>query len=228
MENLLQIPPINGDTDPEEAERDGAIRRLLARIRRQSDAENLDTLIEEASENDPEMTSESETALRIHANNFLNSEIGEIVFNATPAYTNQQIHANINGHIIEGRLDRLFKDATGHYQLIIYNTAEANGSDLYPPEMELYALLVHRRYPEQPIVTVNRFFTKQGRGESVHFNAAQLQEAQEQWQQKISKLQSGIYEKNLEHCCSCPYADPDGQCIVNGVGLTHAPGRCGF
>ena len=43
--------------------------------------------------------------------------------------------------------------------------------------MELYALLVHRRYPEQPTVTVNRFFTKQGCGESVHFNAAQLQES---------------------------------------------------
>ena len=214
LENLLQIPPINGNTDPEEAERDSAIRQVLARIRRQSDAENLDTFIVQVSENGPEITSESETAVRIHANNFLNSEIGEIVFNATPTYTNQQIHANINGHVIDGRLDRLFIDTTGQYQLIIYDTAEANGSDLYRPEMELYALLMHRRYPEQPTVTVNLFFSKQGHGESVHFSAAQLQEAQEQWKEKISKLQSGIYEKNLEHCCSCPYADPDGQCIV--------------
>ena len=208
LENLLQIPPINGDTDPDEEERDSAVRRVLAQIRRQSDAENLDTLIEEASENDPEMTSEAETALRIHANNFLNSELGEIVFNATPAYTNQQIHANINGHIIEGRLDRLFRDATGQYQVIVYDTAEANDSDLYHPEMELYALLVHRRYPEQPTVTINLFFTEQGQREQIHFSAAQLQEAQGQWQEKISELQNGIYEKNLDTAVLVPMQTP--------------------
>ena len=136
-------------------------------------------------------------------------------FNASRTYVNQQIHANINGHIIDGRLDRLFKDETEQYQLIVYNTSEICDLDTHRPEMELYALLVHRRYPEQPTVTVNLFFTKQGCGESVHFNAAQLQETQEQWEEKISKLQSGIYEKNLEHCCSCPYADRNGQCIVN-------------
>ena len=214
LENLLQIPPINGNTEPEEEEKDGAIRRVLDRIRRQSDAENLDTLIEEVSESAPEITSESKTALRRHANNFLNSEIGEIVFNANRAYTNQQIHANINGHIIEGRLDRLFKDKTGQYQLIIYDTTEANSSDLYRPEMELYALLVHRRYPEQPRVTINLFFSEQGQGEQIHFSTAQLRKAQEHWEKRISKLQSGIYEKNLEHCCSCPYADRNGQCII--------------
>ena len=145
LQNLLQIPPINGNTDPEEEDRDSAIRRILAQIRRQSDAENLDTLIEEASENDPEMTSESKKALRIHANNFLNSEITETLFNASRTYVNQQVHANINGHIIEGRLDRLFKDTTGQYQLIIYNTSEICDLDTHRPEMELYALLVHRR-----------------------------------------------------------------------------------
>ena len=213
LENLLQIPPINDNTDSDK-KTDTAIRRVLARIRRQSDTENLDTLIEEVSESDPEITSESKTTLRIHANNFLNSELVETVFNASETYTNQQIHANVNGHIIEGRLDRLFKDTTEQYQLIVYDTTEANGSDLYRPEMELYALLVHRRYPEQPKVTINLFFTEQGQGEQIYFGAAQLQEAQEQWKEKILELQSGIYEKNLEHCCSCPYADRNGQCII--------------
>lgn len=214
LENLLQIPPINGDTDPDEAERDSAIRRVLARIRRQSDAENLDALIQEISENASEMTCESETASRIHANNFLNSELAEAVFNASETYTNQQIHANINEHIIDGRLDRLFKDKTGQYQLIIYNTSEIYDSDTHPPEIVLYALLGHRRYPEQSTVTINIFFTKQNRCEQIHFDEAQLQEAQQQWQKKISALQRGDYQKNLDHCSACPYANPDGQCIV--------------
>ena len=214
LQHLLQIPPINDNTDSDE-KTDGAIRQVLAQIRRHSDTENLDTFVAQVSEDDPEITSKSETIFRTHANNFLSSEIAETLFNASRTYVNQQIHANINGHIIDGRLDRLFTDETGQYQLIIYNTSEICDLDTHRPEMGLYALLVHRRYPEQPTVTVNLFFTKQGRGELVHFNAAQLQEAQEQWKEKISKLQSGIYEKNLGHCCSCPYADPDGQCIVN-------------
>ena len=214
LENLLQIPSINGDMDPEEEGRESAIRRVLARIRRQSDAENLDTFIAQVSEDDPEMTRESKTAVRRHVNNFLNSEIAETLFNAARTYVNQPIHANINGHIIEGRLNRLFRDTIGQYQLIIYDTSEIHDLDAHRPEMELYALLVHRRYPEQPMVTINLFFTEQGQGEQIHFSTAQLQEAQEQWKEKISKLQSGIYEKNLEHCCSCPYAGADGQCIV--------------
>ncbi len=214
LENLLQIPSINGDSDPNEEARDSAIHRLLARIRRQSDVENLDALIEEISENDPEITSESKTVSRVHANNFLNSGLAETLFNASETYVNQQIHANLNGHIIEGRLDRLFKDETGQYQLIIYNTSEICDLDTHRPEIELYALLGHRRYPEQPTVIVNLFLTKHGQDKQIHFDAAQLQEAQERWAEKISALQREDYQKNLEHCCSCPYADSDGQCII--------------
>ena len=214
LENLLQIPPINGDTDPDEDGTDSAICRVLARIRKQSDAENLDTLIGEASENDPDMTSESETTLRVHANNFLNSELAETVFNASETSTNQQIHANINEHIIEGRLDRLFRDETENWQVINYKTDEIQNIDDCLPEMELYSLLLHRRYPSQSTLTINFFFAEHNRCERMHFNTSQLQEIQEQWKKRISALQQGKYEKNLEHCCSCPYADRDGQCII--------------
>ncbi len=213
LQNLLQIPPINDNTDSDE-KTDSAIHRVLAQIRRHSDAENLDTFVAQVSEDDPEMTSESKRALRVHANNFLNSEITETLFNASRTYVNQQIHANLNGHIIEGRLDRLFTDETGQYQLVIYNTSEICDLDTHRPEIELYALLGHRRYPEQLTVTVNLFLTKHGQDKQIHFNAAQLQEAQERWAEKISALQREDYQKNLEHCCSCPYADSDGQCII--------------
>ena len=214
LENLLQLPAINGDTDPDGAERDRAMRSVLARMGQQLDAEDLDSLIDETLENYPEITTQSTEVLRASVNNFINAELGATAFNASETHTNQRIHANINGHIIEGNLDRLFKDETGQYQLILYNTSEGRDLDTHRPEMELCALLVHRRYPEQPKVTVSLFFTKQGRSEPMHFSASQLRDAQERWQEKISGLQSGIYEKNLEHCGSCPYSDSDGQCII--------------
>ena len=214
LENLLQIPPINGDTDPNEEERDSTIRRVLAQIRWRSDAEYLDTLIEQVSENYPKLTNGSETTLRTYVNNFLNSELAEIVFNASKTYTNQQIHANINEHLIDARFDRLFRDETGDWQVINYKAGEVQSINTCRPEMELYSLLLHRRYPNQSNLTINFFFTEHNRCERMHFNTSQLREIQEQWKKRISALQQGNYEKNLDHCCSCPYADPDGQCIV--------------
>ena len=219
LENVLRIP-VNGQAEPDQDEdqTDAALRYTLSRIRRQSDIEELDTTIDKALENYPEVTPESKvgnrSSLLQHVNNFINSELGETAFSASTVQVNQHIHADINAHIIDGTFDRLFKDETGNYQIINYKTDAAQNFDTSDPEMELYSLLLHRRYPNQSTVTINIFFTEHGQSEQRHFSPAQLQGVQEQWQEKISALQRGVYEKNLEHCCSCPYADPDGQCII--------------
>ena len=215
LENVLRIPT----DDPREAglsetEMDKAIRSTLSQIRQQLDAESLDTIINQALDNYPEATTESTAALRTYVNNFINSELGQSAPSTSTIHTNQYIHAAINGHIIDGRFDRLFRDETGHWQIINYETGDIQDSEAYYPEMELYSLLLHRRYPEQPSVTINIFFTEHGQCEQERFSAAELEEATTRWQQKISALQQGIYEKNLNHCSFCPYADENEQCIV--------------
>ena len=217
LENVLRIPTNGqGDADADETEMDAAIRYTLGQIRQPSDAQNLDELIQQARDNFPEITAEStaEPTLRKHAKSFANSELAQSALDASQTRTHQQIHANINGHIIDGRLDRLFQDETGHWQGIHYETGNTQRSETDHPEMELYSLLLHRRYPEQPIVTMNIFFTQQDRHIQRHFSIAELQEVTEQWKQKISDLQQGNYNKNTDHCCSCPYADLNGQCII--------------
>ena len=216
LENVLQIPTNGQEVDPDETELDTAIRYTLARIRQSSDSQNLDAVIQQARDNFPEITTEStaEPTLRKHANSFANSELGRIALDASQTHINQQVHADIEGHIIVGRWDRLFKDQTGHWQIINYETTDTQHSDSDYPEMELYSLLAHRRYPEQPTVTINIFFTEQDRYIQKHFSIAELQAATKKWQQKISALQRGNYNKNTDHCCSCPYADPNGECII--------------
>ena len=214
LENVLRIPTNGqGESDSDDIDMNAAVRYIFARIR-PSDLENLDNLIDQTLENYPEATTESTVALRTYVNNFLNSELGETARVASETHVNQQIHADINGHIIDGRLDRIFKDETGNWQIINYKTDEVQNLDTYRPEMELYSLLVHRCYPNQSTVIINLFFTEENRCERIHFDTTQLPGVQEQWQARISTLQRGVYEKNLEHCCSCPYADPDGECII--------------
>ena len=219
LQNVLQIPTNGQETpDVDEDEINAALRSTLAQIRQQSDIEELDTTIDKVLENYPEVTTESkignQSSLLQHVNNFINSELGETAFSASTVQVNQHIHADINGHIVDGTFDRLFKDETGNYQIINFKTDAAQNLDTPDPEMELYSLLLHRCYPNQSTVTINIFFTEQGQSEQKHFSPAQLQELQEQWEKRILALQGGVYEKNLEHCCSCPYADSDGQCII--------------
>ena len=218
LENVLRVPT-NGQEqiDLDETDMDAAIRYTLARIRQPSNQENIDTLIQQACENFPEIITEStapEPILRKHANNFLNSELGQTTLSASETRANQQVHADIDGHIVDGRFDRLFQDKAGHWQVVIYKTGNLQDSEAYHPEMELYSLLAHRRYPKQATITINIFFTEQDHYIQKHFSIAELKETTEQWEKKISALQQGNYNKNTDHCCSCPYADPNGQCII--------------
>lgn len=157
---------------------------------------------------------ETETVLHTSQNNFINSELGETARAASETLTNQQLHADIEGHIIDGRFDSLFKDEAGHWHGIKCETDNTPDSETDHPEMELYSLLLHRRYPEQPTVTMNLFFTEQDRYIQKRFNVTELREAKEKWKKKISELQQGNYNKNLDHCRSCPYADANRKCII--------------
>lgn len=227
LENVLRIPNPKHDASSEEESYDEAdapawdgtemgraVHFVLSGIERQTDVEKGASLIRSAVRR---YRGVSEAAVREHVNNFLNSELGQTAL--ASAETNrceQQIHAELGEqHLLVGRLDRLFKDAAGQWQLIDYKTGETSNVAVYHPQMELYAWLVHQRYPEQPEVTVNLFFTAENRCETLRFSLAELQEIAPRWQETIANLQRGTYEKNLSHCQFCPYADADKRCLVS-------------
>ncbi len=215
LENLLQISPLEKEqSDWDETDMNTVILRVLAQIKHPAHLGNLESLINWATKNYSEITSELKVMLRTHVNNFLYSEQGQTALSASKTYTNRQIHADINGHIISGKIDRLFKDQTGQWQAINYKTFEAQDLEDYKPQSELYSLLFHKAYPDQPTVTIYFFFTGRNTYEKMCFSTTDLQKIMEQWQQRISSLQNANYEKNLNHCCSCPYADSQGQCVV--------------
>ena len=220
LENVLRIPTSEeGQKDLNEAEMNVAIRRILDRIKHHSHAENLDNLIDTTLENYSELTSKStltelKVMLRTHVNSFLNSELAKTALLASETRTNYQIHADINGHIISGKLDRLFKDQAGRWQIINYKTSEMQDLKCWKPEMELYALLFHKVYPNESTVSINFYFTEQNEYEQVCFRSSDIQDVSEQWQEQITSLQHGIYTKNLNHCGCCPYADSQKKCII--------------
>ena len=226
LENVLRIPNAGHEASDEENNYDEteapdwdgtqmgrAVHFVLAKIRQRSELEALDELIRWASR---EYRHTSEVAIRGHVDSFLNSELGQTAL--ASAETNrceQQIYAALGEHLLVGRLDRIFKDAAGQWQLIDYKTGANSEAAIYRPQMELYAWLMHQHYPAQPEVAVNLFFTAQNQCETLHFSRDNLQELAARWQKTIANLQQGRYEKNHLHCPFCPYADADKRCLVS-------------
>ena len=220
LEHVLRIPPLEeGQSDWDETEMDTLIRRVLAQIKHTSDLDNPERLITNTLRNFPDIRQSSIKSdvigvIRTHINNFRNTELAQTLVSTSDSYTNHQIHANINGHIISGRIDRLYRDQVGGWQGLNYITFKGRDLEYYKPEVELYSLLLSKVYPNEPLVTINYIFTEQSAYEKMCFSSTDLLEISEKWQQKIISLQQGNYKKNLEHCCSCPYADSQGNCIV--------------
>ena len=172
---------------------------------------------------------EAAETVREDGNRFLDSRVREIALNADEVYYEQHIHAEIDSHIVEGTADRLFKDSRGLWQIINYETDRMNQAglddlaDYYRSQIELYALLTHRLYPEQQVIPVTIYSTNLASAYSVEVTREELQDIERAWIERIEEIQLalnsdaigvGSFGKNREHCPLCPYF-VDGECMVS-------------
>ena len=158
------ILPLQEDSDRNSTARGEAVHKVLAQLRTQADCErDLEPLISVAVRSTNGAVSAQ--TVRIHVDGFLTSEIGETALNAQEGYCERHLYAQIGAHVINGIVDRIFKDAAGLWQIIDYKTDEvhpakiAARADYYRPQLELYALLVQRLYPDQHMIPVTIFFS---------------------------------------------------------------------
>ena len=171
---------------------------------------------------------ESLETTREGVNSFLNSRVREMALNADEVYRERHIHAEIGSHIVDGIANRLFKDSEGIWQVI---SCEIDGinweeigdiADYYRPQIELYALLIHRLYPEQRVIPVTIYSTDLTLSHSVEVTKEELIDIESAWIERIEAIQDtlssdaigmGRFEKNREHCRLCPYF-VDEECTV--------------
>lgn len=145
----------------------------------------------------------------------LASEIGEVIVLSQISLSNQQIHFNLDGHIISGRLNKLVKTESEIWHGIIMITENTENLNIFSHEMELYGLLLHSHYPNQQTINITLYSSYHNRHIEHSFTISELNELRLGWIGKISNLQHENYTKNLEHCNYCPYSDSEGNCMVN-------------
>ena len=222
LQHQIQMPI--SDPHFEETARETAVHAVLARLQTREDcARDLAPLIRAVS------IDVSTEIVREDVEHFLNSTIGTIALNADEGYCERHIHAKIGSHIVNGIADRLFRDSKGLWQIINYETDRINQAglgdpaDYYKPQAELYALLIHRLYPEQQVIPVTIYFTNLATAYLVEVTREELQDIKEAWIERIEEIQValnsdaigvGRFEKNREHCPLCPYF-VDGECMVS-------------
>ncbi len=177
---------------------------------------------------EPESEETVET-VRKAINRFLDSKVAERALNADEVHRERHIHAEIGSHIVNGIADRLFKDTRGLWQVISYETDKidwagiGDPADYYRAHIELYTLLLHRLYPEQQVIPVTIYFTDLATPYSVELSRKELIDIERAWLERLKALEValnsaaigvGRFEKNREHCSSCPYF-VDGECMVS-------------
>lgn len=220
LEYLLQIPQTdNGHTEIQEIDIDIVIRNVLAKVKHTSTPHHIENLILRALHNitnlsDDSAISENLTEIRGHVNNFLNSDIGREALLASDGYLNHHIYADINGHIISGIIDRLYKDQNGVWQGLKYISGGDKELDYYKPEFDFLVLLIHKYIPDQTNITVNYFHTGLNQCFSKSFRSNEIQDKVDRCKQVISSLQLETYKNNLTHNSSCQFADSKEQCII--------------
>lgn len=221
LENVLRITNReNNETDLNTTEMASAIGYVIDRVKSNSQIGSIDSLIERtlkylSGEGRESKTTEFEVSLRKHVNNFLSSELKNTILSASETYTNHRLFAEIHGHLITGTLDRLIKDSSGQWQIIYYQAYDTHDLEYYRPEIELYALLMHKVYPNETSVIINYYSTETNMIEQKNYNQFDLQKITDSLLENISSLQQEQYIKNLNHCSSCIYANSLNKCIIS-------------
>ena len=222
LQHQIQMPI--SDPHSEETARETAVHAVLARLQTREDcARDLAPLIRAVS------IDVSTETVREDVEHFLNSTIGTMALNADEGYCERHIHAEIGSYIVNGIADRLFRDSKGLWQIINYETDRINqaglgdSADYYKPQAELYALFIHRLYPEQQVIPVTIYFTNLATAYLVEVTREELQDIKEAWIERIEEIKVALnsdaigverFEKNREHCPLCPYF-VDGECMVS-------------
>jgi ATP-dependent helicase/nuclease subunit A len=192
-----------------------AVHAVLAKLRTREDCERR---LEKALNNAASETVSVEK-IRKHVQCFLSSEIGQLALRAAESACEKRIDALFESHQVAGAVDRMFKDAAGLWWIVDYKTDEIDKSLLanrirrYQPQIELYALLVHRLYPEQPVIPATVYFTHLAEAYSMRMTQEALAAAERTWLERLKRIQAetrsglagGIIQKNTEHCPLCPY-----------------------
>ena len=156
----------------------------------------------------------------LHLETFTKSKIGKAALESPNSKIKMPIQAKIGPHIVHGMFDRLYQEANGFWSIMQYKTDAPDLNESIDHlcynrlQMELYAICLHKLYPEQNNVSTTLFLTKTGEVEVKNFSQIQLKNLEKKWVCYIDQLDLSDLNQNYDHCPNCPY-HLAGNCLMN-------------
>lgn len=145
-----------------------------------------------------------------HVKNFIESDTGKRALSAEKQYHEATVNARLDEHIIAGKVDLLFVNKDGQFEIVDYKTDYVTQKDVeevaekYRNQMNLYALEVHKTV-KQPEIDVTLFFTSLAYPYLFHYDLQSFEWIERNLREAIEQIQSKHWTENSEHCPDCPY-----------------------
>jgi ATP-dependent helicase/nuclease subunit A len=163
-----------------------------------------------------------------HVKNFLKSEFAKEALTSSNTRTEYALQVPLaSGDILYGIIDRLFLDKDGVWNVLDYKTEavhdKAKSIERYAFQLQLYAYLVRRLYPEADKVQATLFFTATGTKHDFVFDTLSFEDFESTVKTMIDSIRANeivkdlaLLSQNLAHCPRCPFYAGE-QCIVSSL-----------
>jgi ATP-dependent helicase/nuclease subunit A len=167
----------------------------------------------------PEERERANAAIVRNVTSFLHSGFGAEVLSAPETKTEFTVSSLLGEDFVTGTIDCLYRDNGGIWRLIDYKTdaitvdeLEAR-SELYKPQVAVYAWLIHRAFRQESVRASLLFL--QHPSSPVHFDfvPSEFRRYEQVFRDVICRVKAGQFERKTNICRTCTYRSGDN-CLL--------------
>jgi ATP-dependent helicase/nuclease subunit A len=152
--------------------------------------------------------------------NFIRSDFGmEVLHTPGSSRTEFSITARHKTNFLTGTIDRMYRDRDGHMCILDYKTDRFSRdgfeakSNLYYPQLAVYALLIHKLYEQACVRATLVFLRFPDAPVHYEFNERRLADFSSILDTVIEKIQTKSFDRSTELCGQCTYRSGNS-CLV--------------
>jgi RecB family exonuclease len=142
----------------------------------------------------------------------VSSPFWQQVEGGTDARTEFTISAVLGDDYLSGTMDRVYRGSDGRWHVLDYKTDRVDASTVagraeeYWPQLEFYALLVHRFFNCAPVMAELLFAAMPHHVLRREYSSEGLADARQGIAAVIARIKSNTFPPRLASCAKCPFA----------------------
>ncbi len=223
----LPVPAgLDEDSDDEsDGELEGSLTHLILR-----DIQSKEIAITEVEERarrlvfntvmlGPEERERANAAVVRNVTSFLQSDLGAEVLSEVETKTEFTVNSVLGDDFVTGTIDRLYRDASGIWHILDYKTDGIRKEDLsarselYKPQLAVYAWLIQRAYRQESVRASLLFLQHPSSPVHFIFGPTETRKYEQIFRDVIEKVKSGQFDREIQICRTCTYRMGD-DCLL--------------